>query len=247
MDVGHTGVSHLTTRISFWPSNCVKTWLLCFYLTQQMCHILAVLIIAEELLTHQMSQIVSEESSFVLAATSSCKVWRLLFGLMAPPCPWEVIISGPVEFMQPSSFNSSAFKSRLFYLLQCGRHIRVVPNSKVSFHSFPPSHGTHDAIRSHCAFVNIPSIYLRGSYLPHLLPFHGKSIRRYCKLPVQGCSLRLCEIGWKSCVLFTYFRHKTLNKTGENIDDKLTSAPLYFLAHKLIWTPFLHPLLHPLL
>ena len=50
-----------------------------------MCHIPAVLIIVEELLTHQMSQIVSEESSFILAATSGCKVRRLFFGLMAPP------------------------------------------------------------------------------------------------------------------------------------------------------------------
>ena len=90
MYVGHTGVSHLTTRISFWRSSCVKTWLLCFYLTQLMCHTPAVLIIVEELLTHQMSQIVSEESSFVLAATSGCKGGWLFFGLMTPTWPWLI-------------------------------------------------------------------------------------------------------------------------------------------------------------
>ena len=36
-----------------------------------------------------MSQIVLEESSFALAATSGCKVRRLFFGLMAPPCSEE--------------------------------------------------------------------------------------------------------------------------------------------------------------
>ena len=72
------------------------------------------------------------------------------------------------------------------------RGLYVSWNSKVSFHSgvppsflSSPSHGTHDAIRTHCAFVNIPSIYLGGSYSPLSLSIPGRGIRK-SRTTVQG-------------------------------------------------------------